>query len=92
MSYMTSSKAEELPTALLSLRVVADLDAGALPRILHQFQNLNVIPRRVFAELGSTPKLYIRIDVAGLPEERLSLIAAKVAQLAGVVNAYWHRF
>jgi hypothetical protein len=80
----------ENPTRCLCLRVVAELDPSALPRILAYFHNLNVIPRRVVAERASSEALHIRIDVAGLQEDRLSLIAGKVAQLPGVDTAFWH--
>jgi hypothetical protein len=45
----------------------------------------------VVSELGTTGTLYIRIDVTGLTERHLSLIAAKVGQVPCVGNAYWHR-
>jgi hypothetical protein len=82
---------EEAATQALCLRVNADADPGALARVLTSFQTLNVVPRRVVAELGTTGTLYIRIDVTGLTERHLSLIAAKVAQVPCVGNAYWHR-
>jgi len=83
--------AEELPTERLCLRVAAELEPSALPRILHQFQNLNIIPRRVIAERDTAHTLHIRVDIVGLTEDRLTLIASKVGQLPGVGNAYWHR-
>src|SRR6185312_693235 len=82
---------EETVTQALCLRVSADADPGALARVLTCFQTLNVVPRRVVAELGTTGMLYIRIDVTGLTEGHLSLIAAKVGQVPCVGNAYWHR-
>jgi hypothetical protein len=82
---------EEPATQALCLRVNADADPGALARVLTSFQTLNVVPRRVVAELGTTGTLYIRIDVTGLTERHLSLIAAKVGQVPCVGNAYWHR-
>ena len=93
---MTSEQAlsqapEECPTQALCLRVNADADPGALARVLTCFQTLNVVPRRVISELGTTGTLYIRIDVTGLTERHLSLIAAKVGQVPCVGNAYWHR-
>lgn len=88
---MTTENDADRPTASLCLRVVAELDPSALTRILGFFHNLNVIPRRVIAERGSRQDLFIRIDVSGLPEDRLSLIAAKAGQLPGIGNAYWHR-
>jgi hypothetical protein len=82
---------EESAMQALCLRVNADADPGALARVLTSFQTLNVVPRRVVAELGTTGTLYIRIDVTGLTERHLSLIAAKIGQVPCVGNAYWHR-
>lgn len=90
---MTSEQAvaQETVTQALCLRVSADADPGALARVLSCFQTLNVVPRRVVAELGTTGMLYIKVDVTGLTERHLSLIAAKVGQVPCVGNAYWHR-
>jgi hypothetical protein len=82
---------EERPTQALCLRVNADPDPGALARVLTCFQSLNIVPRRVIAEHGTTGTLYIRIDVTGLTESHLSLIAARIGQVPCVGNAYWHR-
>ncbi len=82
---------EDSPTQALCLRVSADADPGALARVLNCFQSLNVVPRRVVAEHGTTGTLYIRVDVTGLTEGHLSLIAAKIGQVPCVGNAYWHR-
>ncbi len=76
--------------ALLRLRVVAEADAGALMRVLERFQNLGVLPRRVIAEFTTTDALSIQLDVAGLEESRLTLIAAKLGELPCVTQAYWH--
>ncbi len=76
--------------SLLRLRVVAEADAGALMRVLERFQNLGVLPRRVIAEFTTTDLLTIQLDVAGLEESRLSLIAAKLGELPCVTQAYWH--
>jgi len=80
---------EEL--SLWRLRIVADNDPGAVARVLERFQNLNVLPRRVIAECTSNDKFYIQVDVFGLPEEQLRLVAAKIRQSPSIVNAYWHR-
>ena len=76
--------------SLLRLRVVAEADAGALMRVLERFQNLGVLPRRVIAEFTTTDSVSIQLDVAGLEESRLSLIAAKLGELPFVTQAYWH--
>ena len=76
--------------SLLRLRVVAEADAGALMRVLERFQNLGVLPRRVIAEFTTTDSLSIHLDVAGLEESRLTLIAAKLGEMPCVTQAYWH--
>lgn len=82
---------EGATTQALCLRVCADADPGALARILICFQTLNVVPRRVVAELETRETLRVRIDVTNLTEQQLSLIAAKVGQVPCVGNAYWDR-
>lgn len=77
-------------SALLRLRVTADGDPGVLPRLLGLFQNLNITPQRVVAEFGINALMHLGIDLSGFPEERLSLIAAKISQIPCVLNAYWH--
>ena len=76
--------------SLLRLRVLAEADSGALMRVLERFQNLGVLPRRVIAEFTSGDSLSIQLDVAGLEESRLTLIAAKLGELPCVTQAYWH--
>jgi len=76
--------------SLLRLRVVAEADAGALLRVLERFHNLGVLPRRVIAEFTSSDLLSIQLDVAGLEESRLTLIAAKLGEMPCVSQAYWH--
>ena len=77
-------------SALLRLRVTAEADLGALSRVLERFQNLNVVPRRVVAEMGSGDVLYIQVDIMGMAEERLSLIVAKLNQALSIRDAHWH--
>jgi hypothetical protein len=76
--------------SLSRLRVVADADPAALTRVLNNFQNLNVVPRRVSAEFGVNEVLHIQVDVFGMSRDQLALIAAKVRQAPCVVQAYWH--
>ncbi len=76
--------------ALLRLRVATDPDPGVLPRILGYFQNLDLTPRRVVAEFTTSNRMYLQIDVFGMPEERLSVLTAKIGQFPTVLNAYWH--
>jgi len=76
--------------SLLRLYVIADADAGALVRVLERFQNLNALPRRVSAELGIAGTFHIQVDIADLPEQTLTLIAAKLRQTPCIEHAYWH--
>jgi len=76
--------------SLLRLKVVAEADAGALMRVLERFHNLGVLPRRVIAEFTTADSLSIQVDIAGVEESRMSLIAAKLGQIPCVSQAYWH--
>jgi hypothetical protein len=80
-----------LTVSLFRLRVVADTDPGAIARVIERFQNLNVLPRRVIAEFGIDQIIHIQVDVCGLPEEQLKLIAAKISSATSIVSAHWQR-
>jgi hypothetical protein len=73
------------------LHVLADADPGAIARVVERFQNLNVILRRLSAEFSSNDILHIEVDVCGVPDEQLTVIACKIGQAPCIVNAYWHR-
>lgn len=77
-------------TKLLRLRVTAEADPSVLPRVLGSFHNLNLVPRRLKAESGSLNELYVEVDVTDLSEHRLTVIAARLAQIPSVLSAYWH--
>ena len=81
--------AQEL--SLWRLRVSADADPGVVARVLERFQNLNVLPRRVVAEAGIDNRFSIAVDVLGMPEAQMTLVALKLRQNTSVLNAYWHR-
>jgi hypothetical protein len=76
--------------SLFRIRVVADVDPGAIARVIERFQNLNVMPRRVIAEIG-VDTIHIEIDICGLPEEQLRVIAAKIGAATSILKAYWYR-
>ena len=78
-------------TTLLRLRVVTDADPGAVARVLERFQNINVLPRRVVVEHGTNGSVYIQVDVAGISEQMLTLIALKISQVPCVSHVHWHR-
>ena len=88
--YATHSPEVATPGSLLRLRVATDGDPSVLPRLIGFFQNLNVTPRCVHAEFGIGAEMFVAIDVFGLAEERLNLIAAKIGQAPCVLSAYWH--
>jgi hypothetical protein len=73
------------------LQVVTDADPGAIARVVERFQNLNIIPRRLCAEFSSNDLLYIEVDVCGIADEHMALIAAKLSQATNIVNARWCR-
>jgi hypothetical protein len=87
---MSSTDPSAQTSALYRLRVTAEADLGALARVLERFQNLNIVPRRVVAEMGIGDILYIQVDVMGMAEERISLIVAKLNQALSIRDAYWH--
>lgn len=78
------------PFSVLRLKVLAEADSGALLRVLERFQNIGVLPRRVIAEFTTTDAMSIQVDVAGIEEQRLTLIAAKLGEIPCVTQAYWH--
>jgi hypothetical protein len=77
--------------SLLRLRVVADADPGALARVLGRFQTLNVLPRKVTAELCITGVYHVEVDILGMPEDTLRGIAAKLGETPCIHTARWHR-
>jgi hypothetical protein len=77
--------------SLFRLRVLADADPGAIARVLERYQNLNLLPRRVVAEFDIDDGLHIEVDVCGLLEEQIKVIAAKIGSGNSIINAYWHR-
>jgi hypothetical protein len=40
--------------------------------------------------MGIGDVLYIQVDVSGLPEDRITLITAKLNQALSIRDAYWH--
>jgi hypothetical protein len=74
---------------LVRLRVVADADPGSLMRVLERFQNLNIVPRKVLAELSSSGVFHVEVDIAGLPEDFMDIIAAKIGEAPCIHSASW---
>jgi len=83
-------EAEPGLTKVLRLRVTAESDPGALPRVLANFQNLNLVPRRVVAEFGSSNEMHLAVDITDVSEHRITIITQKIAQIPSVLGAYWH--
>ena len=82
---------EFMSTQVLHLRVAAEPDPGVLARVLERFQNLNVVPRRVLAEWATTGTVHVEVEICGISEPMLNLIAAKLDQVPSILNAHWHR-
>jgi hypothetical protein len=80
-----------LTVSLFRLRVIANADPGAVARVIERFQNLNIMPRRLIAEFGINETIHIQVDVCGMPEDQIKIVAAKIGQATSVVSAYWHR-
>ena len=76
--------------SLLRLCVVAEADPGSLARVLQPFQNLNVLPRKVVAELGISGYVHIEVYIGEVSPETMTLIAAKLRSATCVENAYWN--
>jgi hypothetical protein len=72
------------------LQVVTDSDPGAIARVLERFNNLNILPRRIHAELASNDLLHIEVDVFGVDTAKRGSIATKIAQAICVVRVHWH--
>jgi hypothetical protein len=75
---------------LVRLRVSAEADPGVVGRLLSYFTNVNIVPHRVVAEFATTGLMHVHVDISGVPESRLSVITAKIAQHVPVINAFWH--
>jgi hypothetical protein len=76
---------------LWRLRVVADADPSTIGRVIERLQNLNVVPRRISAQISNNHQLHIEVDVFGLSEEQILLVAAKIAETTTVHHMYRHR-
>jgi hypothetical protein len=58
---------------------------------VQRFQNLNVVPRRISAEFSTNDLLHIEVDVFGLTDEQLSLVAGKIGLAVSICHVHWHR-
>ncbi len=72
------------------LRVHAEADPSVLARVIERFQNQNIVPRRFTAELGATGSLYVQVEIVGMTDLSLTLIANKLSELPTVLHVYWH--
>jgi len=72
------------------LQVVVDSDPGDIARVLERFHNLNIMPRRIHAELASNDLLHVEVDVFRVDSVKRRLIAAKLAQTICVLKVDWH--
>jgi hypothetical protein len=90
MSASSTESSSSPPHTRFRLRVTVEADPQSLARVLERFVNLDVTPRRIHAEFGIHNTMHIEVDVTGLSEDRMTLIAAKVGQATSVFNAFWH--
>jgi hypothetical protein len=74
---------------VLRLRVVADADPGALARVLERFQNMNLLPRKVHADLSTNGLFHIEIDIAGIPRYLMDVVVGKIAESPCIHSARW---
>ncbi len=42
------------------------------------------------AEFATNDRLHVQVDIFGLSADRLTLIAAKIAETPAVISSYWH--
>ena len=52
---------------------------------------MNIVPRRVVAEVAGADLLYIEVEVMGVTDDGLRHIAAKLNRAVSVVSACWRR-
>jgi hypothetical protein len=78
--------------SLYRLRVVADADPGALARVLERFQNLNICPRKVLAELSTTELFHVEVIIGGVSSETIAIIAGKLGEVPCIRSAQFHPF
>jgi hypothetical protein len=76
--------------SLIRLRVVADSDPAAIGTVIHRFQNLNIVPRRINAEFGIDERLHIEVDVCGVTVEQPAIIASKISESPSIHHTQWY--
>jgi hypothetical protein len=76
--------------SVLRLRIVAEADPIALVRVLERFQNLNALPRKVTAELCISGVYHVEVDIAGMSEDMLRIIVAKLGATTCIRSARCH--
>jgi hypothetical protein len=80
----------EQPLSVLRLRVAAESDPGALAQILSHFQNLNILPRKVVAEIATNGIVHVEVDITGLSGDAMTLIAAQIGEAPCILSSRWH--
>lgn len=73
--------------ARLARQTPTEADPSAIGRVIERLQDSNIVPRRILAE-SATNDLHIGVDVFGLTEEELSLVAGKIGQGVSVYHAH----
>ena len=49
-----------------------------------------IMPRRFIAEFGTNCVIHIHVDVFGVTEDHMALIAKKISQSPSMLRAHWH--
>jgi hypothetical protein len=61
------------------------------PTRIDPFRSTSSANQRISAEFASNDLLHIEVDVFGLSEEQLSLVAGKIGKAVSIHHAHWHR-
>lgn len=61
--------------------MAAEADPTVVGHLFERFQNLNVFPRRVVADWGTNGQFHVHVYIAGVSEERLTLIRCRQSSM-----------
>lgn len=73
--------------SVLQIKVIVELDPGAVIRVLQHFQERNVVPRRVSAQSLGTEYIQVEFEVAGLAVEAVHQIVSKIRSAPTAIAA-----
>ena len=70
----------------LRLQVETEFDPGVLIRVLERFQQLNIVPRRVVADVTADGRIIVEVSVSGLRRSRLAQLVKRIEQFPCVLT------